>query len=141
MKYCGKCKLTKEKTEFGKRKASADGLAAICKMCQKEYDSARLRDPKRMKARLEYQKTKGKDKHLAATKKWVANNTVKRAAHMLVGNAIREGRLVKQSCEKCGNEKTNAHHDDYAKPLEVRWLCDDHHNEWHRINGEGLNAR
>ena len=44
MKYCGKCKLTKEKTDFGKRKASADGLAAMCKLCQKEYDRARFLD-------------------------------------------------------------------------------------------------
>lgn len=141
MKICGKCNIEKQPEEFHKRKASQDGLSACCKTCQKEYDSARLRDPKRMQARLDYQKTKGKDAHNRATKKWLANNTIKRSAHILVGNHIRAGKLIKCACEICGDENTNAHHDDYAKPLEVRWLCDIHHAEWHKENGEGANAR
>lgn len=141
MKHCNSCNTKKCESEFGKRKASLDGLAHKCKDCQKAYDKARLRDPKRMAARLEYQKTKGSEKHNAACRKWVANNTVKRAAHMLVGNALRDGRLLKKPCEICREQKSNAHHDDYSKPLDVRWLCDDHHKEWHRINGEGLNAK
>lgn len=141
MKYCGTCKTEKDESEFGKRKASSDGLSSKCKQCQKEYDKARLREPKRMRARLEYQRTKGKDKHKEACQRWLANNTIKRAAHILVGNAIRSGKLIKQDCEICGDKKSNAHHDDYALPLVVRWLCDDHHKEWHRENGEGLNAR
>ena len=31
-------------------------------------------------------------------------------------------------------------HDDYAKPLSVRWLCGKCHTAWHQENGEGLNA-
>ncbi|CAB4128197.1 hypothetical protein UFOVP270_35 [uncultured Caudovirales phage] len=45
---------------------------------------------------------------------------------------IKSGFLVKKPCEVCGNEKVDAHHDDYAKPLSVRWLCRKHHNEHHR---------
>lgn len=141
MKKCGKCENEKSVDEFHKRKASVDGLAAICRDCQKEYDRARLHCPKRRLARLEYQKTKGKEKHNQAARKWVANNTIKRAAHILVGNSVRDGKLIKLPCEICGNNKSNAHHDDYAKPLDVRWLCDEHHREWHKENGEGLNAR
>jgi hypothetical protein len=56
----------------------------------------------------------------------------KHKARVAVHNAIRAGRLVKGSCEVCGVEKTDAHHEDYAKPLDVRWLCRKHHMELHR---------
>lgn len=42
------------------------------------------------------------------------------------------GVLIKQPCEVCGNVKSDGHHDDYSKPLEVRWLCRVHHMELHR---------
>lgn len=141
MKLCRTCNTERESSEFHKRKASKDGLAAKCKLCQKAYDDARLKDPKRMEMRRQYQKTeKGKAAHSRACKNWVEKNQVKRAAHILVGNRIRSGQLIRMPCEVCGNEESHAHHDDYSRPLEVRWLCDDHHNEWHRINGEGKNA-
>ena len=141
MKLCRTCNTEKNESEFHMRKASKDGLSPKCKACAKAYDDARLKDPKRMEMRRLYQKTeKGKEAHSRACKNWVEKNQVKRAAHILVGNRIRSGDLIKQTCEVCGCKDTHAHHDDYAKPLEVRWLCDEHHNEWHRINGEGKNA-
>lgn len=45
---------------------------------------------------------------------------------------IRLGLLIKQPCEICGAEKVDAHHDDYSKPLDVRWLCRFHHAEHHK---------
>lgn len=35
---------------------------------------------------------------------------------------LRRGKLARQPCS-CGSVKVEMHHDDYAKPLEVRWLC------------------
>lgn len=58
----------------------------------------------------------------------------------IVAKAKRHGILVPQPCEECGDEKENdprlivAHHDDYAKPLDVRWLCRMHHHWWHQDN-------
>ena len=49
----------------------------------------------------------------------------------MVGQAVRDGRLIPQPCEKCGASPTHAHHDDYSKPLDVRWLCPVHHAEHH----------
>lgn len=46
--------------------------------------------------------------------------------------ALERGVLERQPCEVCGDPKTDGHHDDYAKPLEVRWLCRVHHMALHR---------
>ena len=46
---------------------------------------------------------------------------------------IKAGKLIKQPCEVCNTENdVQAHHDDYGKPLDVRWLCRTHHREHHR---------
>ena len=51
-----------------------------------------------------------------------------------LNNEIKAGRVTKQPCEICGAELAEAHHDDYNKPLDVRWLCKTHHAEWHKNN-------
>lgn len=53
-------------------------------------------------------------------------------AYQEVSRAIRNGSLVRQKCEIKGCERWGeSHHEDYSKPLEVRWLCKQHHNEAH----------
>lgn len=64
----------------------------------------------------------------------------KARAHQLVNMAYKTGKLVKQPCEVCGNAEVHAHHPDYDKPLDVMWLCAEHHSLWHREHGEGLNG-
>lgn len=67
-------------------------------------------------------------------------NPLKVAARMAVARALQSGGLVRRPCEVCGKTKSEAHHDDYAKPLDVRWLCNGHHREHHKIHGKGLNG-
>jgi hypothetical protein len=55
----------------------------------------------------------------------------KHEARWQTRRAIASGALVRQPCEVCGNPKVDAHHDDYSRPLDVRWLCRAHHNEHH----------
>ena len=45
---------------------------------------------------------------------------------------VRKGYIEKGLCEDCGSKKVQAHHEDYTKPLEVRWLCAKCHNRVHR---------
>jgi len=70
----------------------------------------------------------------------------KLAGH-LVERAIKKGALVRpKRCEKCerGGEFTDGrtaiqgHHDDYNKPLDVRWLCQACHHQWHKNNSAVL---
>lgn len=60
------------------------------------------------------------------------DNRVKLRCHWIVSEAIQSGRLIRQPCERCGVEPAEAHHDDYTKPMSVRWLCRKHHREHHR---------
>jgi hypothetical protein len=61
-----------------------------------------------------------------------ARNPLFAAAHDAVAYALRTGKLFIESCQVCGSWKTHAHHDDYTKPLVVRWLCAIHHKLWHQ---------
>ena len=144
MKICGSCKESKPVDMFGIRKASPDGLAHKCKSCQSIYDKARANAPHRVKARLEYQQTEqGRKASNEAKIRYTEKNAVKRGASQLVGNAVKAGRLIKpDSCECCGSKpsRLHGHHNDYAFPLSVRWLCPGCHSQWHKKNGEGANA-
>ena len=53
------------------------------------------------------------------------------AARAAVTRAVATGELVPEPCETCGSLAVHAHHDDYARPLDVRWLCVKHHRERH----------
>lgn len=44
---------------------------------------------------------------------------------------VKRGKVVKGPCEVCGEAEVEAHHDDYLKPLDVRWRCNAHHLELH----------
>lgn len=46
---------------------------------------------------------------------------------------IAKGLLIRKPCEVCGELKVEAHHDDYHKAYDVRWLCGKHHNEHHTL--------
>lgn len=66
-------------------------------------------------------------------RRWAERNKQKRAAHVALNNAVRDRRIDKGTCEICGtSERVQAHHEDYAKPLEVRWLCITHHGHTRR---------
>lgn len=56
----------------------------------------------------------------------------KHLARWTAAHAVESGVLVRGPCEICGDPNTENHHDDYSRPLEVRWLCRTHHLRFHR---------
>jgi hypothetical protein len=84
------------------------------------------------KVRRYTQTSKGKEVHRKATQNQRERNPIKTAARQMVRCAIVCGVLIRQSCERCGDPKTEGHHDDYSKPLDVRWLCRPCHKDHHR---------
>jgi ribosomal protein S27AE len=54
-------------------------------------------------------------------------------ARKKVYHALQSGKLERQSCENCGStESVQAHHENYARPLDVAWLCSDCHRQQHQ---------
>lgn len=55
----------------------------------------------------------------------------KRRAHKAVERALASGLLSRLVCQVCSDAETQAHHEDYSRPLEVTWLCSLHHHNRH----------
>lgn len=149
-KTCFKCNTSKPLSDFYKHSQMADGHLNKCKDCAKkdvrahreenldkirEYDRTRGRTENRKKEARQYQ-AEHPEIHLAANRRYKEKFPEKNFARVSVNNAIRDGRLFKQPCEVCGDPDSEGHHDDYSKPLDVRWLCDAHHKEHHRNERE-----
>jgi ribosomal protein S27AE len=135
MKTCFKCNTVKPLSEFYKHPRMADGHVNKCKECNKNdstanrnkniekvraYDRARGKEPERIKANTEVNRA------------WRAEDKRRAIAHGKVSSAIKSGVLVRSKCERCGDEKSVAHHEDYDKPLEVMWLCQPCHKQRHK---------
>lgn len=85
-----------------------------------EYDRARAKTPER-KELAKRNRVRWREEHPEAYR-----------AQNAVNNAIRDGKLKKQPCSICGTEKrVHGHHKDYAKPLNVVWLCAKCHHRVH----------
>jgi len=61
-------------------------------------------------------------------------------ARSYAGVYLRRGKLKRQGCEHCGSSKAEMHHEDYDKPLVVRWLCRACHVLEHKRLRNFLNA-
>ena len=134
-KACIKCGVVKPLSSYYKHPQMSDGHLGKCSECckvdavtnrrnkadrYKEYDTARAKNPDRIRLRSE------------GTKRRRKQHPEKHRAYWKVKRALAAGNLTKAPCEVCGSDDVVGHHDDYSKPMEVRWLCHTHHMEHHR---------
>ena len=151
MKKCFKCLEVKPLEEFYAHGEMSDGHLNKCKACTRKdtksaraarldyyrsYDRERGRTEARRDAASEYAKRRRKaDPGWSATKRRTerVRHPDKYRARNTMSNAIRDGKLMRQACEECGDPRTHGHHHDYSKPLDVQWLCPKHHGEEHRL--------
>lgn len=98
-------------------------------------NGARFRQALRTYRKNHPDRVKAYDKanRLKLARRWRKAHPIQAAAHDAVSNALKAGKLVRQPCAICQEPKSQAHHCDYAKPLEVMWLCKMHHAAWHRV--------
>lgn len=137
-KSCFKCGAVKPLTDFYKHKAMADGHVNKCKECNKKD----VRDNRKDKIDYyrAYDTERGNRQDPSYLRQYREKYPKKYSAHTAVNNAVARGELTALPCEVCNDTKTVAHHDDYNYPLQVRWLCQGHHVQWHKENGPGLNG-
>lgn len=134
-KECFKCKTIKPLNEFYKHPQMADGHLNKCKECsKKDVSKHRLEN---LEAIREYDRTRAKLSHrikqaVEVNKLWRNENKKRMTAHNAVARAIKNGKLIRKPCCRCGNEKSVAHHEDYNKPLKVMWLCQPCHKQRHK---------
>lgn len=54
-------------------------------------------------------------------------------ARWTAGNALLRGEIARCPCVECGAPGEHMHHDDYAKPLDVKWFCKQCHERLHGL--------
>ena len=140
-KKCFKCNETKDLSLFYKHKQMCDGHLGKCKECTKkdatDHRNANLEKIRQYdldRAKLPHRK----DLATKCRKKFRKEHPLASPAHSMVQRAVRDGKLVKPSkCQNCNKEKkVYAHHDDYYKPLDVKWLCQVCHKKEHKLINE-----
>jgi len=150
-KQCKKCLQVKNVEEFYRHPRMADGRLNKCKDC------ARADVTENRKKNADYYKNydrlrwdSGGSRGVAsdeaqrkASQKWARSHRAVRHAHAVVQYAERSGELSRpEVCEACRKRvPVEAHHEDYAKPLDVRWLCKKCHAKTWRKERQEMKPR
>lgn len=141
-KACSKCKQIKPSGEFHKDDSKTSGLRSACRECQGAWERNRLRNktPEQREHTATYLrewKRTNKDKLGQYVMDGRARNPEQAKAHRTVQKLVAKGALKRGECEVCGMQDSEAHHRDYGEPLNVKWLCRQHHMDLHREQREG----
>lgn len=155
-KNCFKCGKVKPLSEFYRHSEMADGHLNKCKECARfdsnthrwsnlekvrEYDrnrpnaKERTEEAKKRKAFLKKSDPERfKEAERARLRNYRRRNKEKAVAHEHVFYAVSTGKIKNPGvCSKCGALcHSEAHHEDYSKPLEIVWLCDLCHKARHK---------
>lgn len=139
-KKCSCCHVIKRVTEFEPSKVRLDGHGSRCIPCRR-IASRKWKNIERDKAYYSREDVKLRRATLQSER---SRNPIERQkinTRNSTRRAIISGRILRQPCEICGDVQVEAHHDDYSKRLEIRWLCKRHHTDLHRpVSQEALAA-
>lgn len=130
---CSKCDKIKNKDSFYRSTTHKNLLTGECKDCVRERVNASHKRPHRL---AYMSSTAGKKYCREKFRNYMNKHPSRCAVRAVTSAAIESGKLVRpHKCSKCGHiGKIEAHHDDYNKALEVRWLCKRCHTDWHNHN-------
>jgi len=133
---CKICKIDKPATDFYKR------IRTQCKKCFLIKQKIHRASPAyREMSKAYFAKWKAKNSFwrnsyiTEASYKWKQDHPDGMKAHLKISYALRAGNIKKPLlCSNCHKQKRlSAHHDDYSKPLDVKWLCWSCHRLVHSV--------
>lgn len=124
--YCGTCRKC---VKAARARAAYQALSP-----EQRHALLARRDPSSNKRN--YQRRRDTEAYRATsmrtTYRHIARHPDRVRARKMLNQAVLRGHVVRGACVVCGKKKTDAHHPDYTKPLEVIWYCRLHHVAAHR---------
>ena len=116
-KYCTKCERELPVSQFDRDRSNPDGLYANCKDCKRAYRQAN----RKSWLSTQYERIAGSPEIKPKRKAWNA-----------LYYALKVGKITKpETCSICnervGKDKIQSHHEDYSKPFDVVWCCQNCH--------------
>lgn len=134
IKECRKCHSAKPLTEFYIQRGYPSSWCRSCTIAHNREWAAKNREKTReykrayaaRNAEREAKRSRAKNRRMYAEGYRYKGDRERLRARAAVSNAIRRGQLAKPAaCPQCGTtgKRIDAHHEDYAKPLDVTWLC------------------
>jgi hypothetical protein len=136
VKTCFKCGRSFPLSGFYLNCNMPDGHINKCRECarrdQAEYYAA-TRVARSAYERWRQQQQCRREKKREYLKARRQRHPDRNAARQALNNAVRDGRVVRRPCVYCGGQKSQGHHPDYSKPLDVVWAC----FRCHRERGHG----
>ena len=153
-KQCKQCGKNLPVTSFAVADTKRGYRRGVCRDCLRPHlnayakasrsrryhaNAGKYRDKLRRK-NLE-RHAKNRAEHYRQNREYEKRHPDRHRAKARVQYALKTGKLTRLPCQVCGVTKTQAHHDDYTRPLDVIWLCRECHAERHRLLARGLIQR
>lgn len=148
MRTCQTCQQCLPDVAFRPSTLEGHEGKMVCRECLNRAYKAYSQNPEvHLRRLLKRRSPEEREKARQLRKAWYIRTRDRRArgktdpfrdeARRLLKDAVRRGGLAKPDhCEGCGQQfpktKIHGHHDDYSKPLQVRWLCASCHGIAHR---------
>jgi hypothetical protein len=128
--YCYDCQRQADKRNAGPPKFRRDSKNKRCSFCKvnPRLPYHNYCESCKSEVHRKWLDANGGQWHYYSTR----GQRAKLIARRYINTQIQRGKLKRQPCEVCGCLETQAHHNDYDKPMDIRWLCKEHHDALHR---------
>jgi len=136
---CGQSKQLTAKFFYTNKVPKYHGFRLECKECTHKYNISQKRkdivrkynisQKGRITAAKYIQSVRGRKQRARQAAIERRRYPEKQKARLIIKQEKKMGRLISKPCIICAEIKTEAHHENYYKPMNIIWLCHLHHRE------------